>query len=454
MHNCMEKIVFPHIIMEKELKASERGCVYLVRDKETHTRYIYRVFNGSGEVYRRMHGIDCPHLPAIHEVKEENGTVHVLEEYVQGDTLAFLLEGKPLAAAQATQIIIQLCYALHILHGIGVIHRDIKPANIIMRGSDAVLIDFDASRLRKAANTTDTQVMGTTGYAAPEQYGFTQTDARTDIYALGILLNEMLTGQHPSRQLAEGDFRPVIQKCTQINADQRYSSVMELAAACDPSQIQKRTFRLFSFLLLLLLVVSGAVFLYRVLTAPESSAGTQETDGDIVLEEPLHALSEIDVFVREKQEIAAQLWTLSIDGYATPFKCDMDGDGEKESYLFGVDFIDSPHENVVYYDRNLALPNDYHIRNIHPCVWRVNTDGTMEVATVFAKYLADTQVTVWRVDDLTSPDPEIWTTDYIWPGCVNVTFRPKQDGTWLYEVCAYLGEHRLTAVATTTFYFD
>ena len=119
-----------------------------------------------------------------------------------------------------------------------------------------------------------------------------------------------------------------------------------------------------------------------------------------------------------------------------------------------MDFIDSPHENVVYYDRNLAYPNDYHIRSVHPCVWRVNNDGTMDVATEFAELLTDAATKVWRVDDFISSEPEAWTFDYIWPGCVKVSFRPEQDGTWLYETSAYLGEYKLTAIATTTFYFE
>ena len=202
MEQNMDFIAFPQLELEKKLKAGSNGCVYLVRNTESHARYVYRVFNGNADVYRRLLGICCPYLPMIHEIKEENGIVYVLEEYIQGDTLAFLLEGKPLTASHAKRIIGQLCHALDIFHGFGAVHRDIKPENIIIRGSDAVLIDFDASRLCKIDNSSDTRIMGTTGYAAPEQYGFAQTDARTDIYALGILLNEMMTKRHPSSYLA------------------------------------------------------------------------------------------------------------------------------------------------------------------------------------------------------------------------------------------------------------
>ena len=114
------------------------------------------------------------------------------------------------------------------LHSLGAVHRDIKPENVIIRGSEAVLIDFDASRLFKDGNPADTQVLGTTGYAAPEQYGIAQTDERADIYSMGVLLNVMLTGRHPSKELAGGRLGRVVQKCTMVNPSKRYKNVLYL----------------------------------------------------------------------------------------------------------------------------------------------------------------------------------------------------------------------------------
>ena len=122
----------------------------------------------------------------------------------------------------------QLCRALWVLHSMAAVHRDIKPENVILRGPDAVLIDFDAARLHKPGAETDTQVLGTTGFAAPEQYGLSQSDVRTDIFALGVLINVMLTGEHPSTKLAEGRMGRVVQRCTQVNPEKRYQNVLHL----------------------------------------------------------------------------------------------------------------------------------------------------------------------------------------------------------------------------------
>lgn len=74
-------------------------------------------------------------------------------------------------------------------------------------------------------------ILGTTSYAAPEQFGMSQTDGRADIYSLGVLLNVMLTGQHPSRCLAAGHAGRIVRRCTMMNPDQRFRDVLELRDA-------------------------------------------------------------------------------------------------------------------------------------------------------------------------------------------------------------------------------
>ena len=195
------------------IKKSERGEVTLIRHRASGNRYIFRHFSGSSEVYRKLLTVSCPNLPQIMEVGEKEGKTALLEEYVQGDTLGEIL---------------QLCMALWVLHSLGVVHRDVKPDNVIIRGTEAVLIDFDASRIYKNENREDTQILGTTGFAAPEQYGLSQSDGRADIYALGVLLNIMLTGEHPSRKLASGRMGRIVQRCTMVNPEKRYKNILHL----------------------------------------------------------------------------------------------------------------------------------------------------------------------------------------------------------------------------------
>ena len=441
--------------MEREIKANGRSRVCLVRNQETGKRYIYRSFTGSGEVYHKMLGIDCPYLPKIHDVKEANGSTYVLEEYIQGDTLAFLLECKPLSRESAEQIIRQICQGLKVLHGIGAVHRDIKPENIILRGSDAVLIDFDASRLCKAENTTDTQIMGTTGYAAPEQYGFSQTDARADIYALGILLNEMLTKQHPSRQLAEGKFRPIIEKCTRINADQRYGCVDEFLSALNPPR--KKSPSLFRLILVFgfLALICGGMLRKNIPVeeVPEQAEPQTATQMQTKppTEQPTIAPTEAPTKSPKEPSLAINQWNGSTEGSATTFYYDLDGDGIAEQYIYGVDFLASPHENVVYYERCTFNIGEGHKRDIHCCVWQVNSDGSMNVAEGFTEILTDTEANIWEIDLSGDTLPVAEEANYKWPGAISVTFYPENAGSYMYEVVSYINDQKLTAQAPFTY---
>ncbi|WP_242623699.1 serine/threonine protein kinase [Intestinimonas massiliensis (ex Afouda et al. 2020)] len=213
------------------LKKSPRGSVRLIRHKSTGKKFILRQFTGNPEVYQKLLDYTCPNLPTVYEVAANETDNLVLEEYIQGDTLGFLLKGALFTPEETRKIVIQVCRALWVLHSIGAVHRDVKPENIILRGNEAVLIDFDAARLHKPEHDTDTQILGTTGFAAPEQYGLSQSDLRTDIYSVGILINVMLTGEHPSKKLAEGRMGHIVDRCTHVNPQRRYKNVLRLMEA-------------------------------------------------------------------------------------------------------------------------------------------------------------------------------------------------------------------------------
>ena len=215
----------------KVLKDSRRSRITLLRHNKTGAPFVFRQFTGSGEVYRRLLTIHCPHLPRVMEVGEKDGRVAVLEEYISGERLDTLLEAGLFSENEVRKTAKEILAGLQVLHSIGAVHRDIKPENIILREGGAVLIDFDASRIYKETQSADTHILGTTGYAAPEQFGVTQTDHRADIYAMGVLMNIMLTGKHPSKAMAGGKMGRIISKCTMMDPDKRYKSCEALLGA-------------------------------------------------------------------------------------------------------------------------------------------------------------------------------------------------------------------------------
>ena len=213
------------------LKESPRGSVELILHQESGRQFILRRFAGNPEVYQSLLKVSSPNLPTVYEVVVGPEDNLVLEEFIQGDTLGFPLQESLFTPEETRQIVRQLCRGLWVLHSLAAVHRDIKPENVILRGADAVLIDFDASRLHKPEHASDTQSLGTVGFAAPEQYGLSQSDIRTDIYAMGILINVMLTGKHPSKQLAEGKIGRVVERCTHVSPRRRYKNVLRLMEA-------------------------------------------------------------------------------------------------------------------------------------------------------------------------------------------------------------------------------
>ena len=231
MYGWLLQALEEQFLEERLLRQSSRGSLRLLRHQATGRRFILRHYTGNAEVYGRLLHCTCQNLPEIYEVASREEENLVLEEFIQGDNLGDLLRDALFTPEETRSIVTQVCRALWVLHALGAIHRDVKPENILLRGSDAVLIDFDAARLHKPEHKADTQVLGTTGFAAPEQYGLSQSDTRTDIYATGILINVMLTGEHPSKKLAEGRMGRIVTRCTQVNPKKRYQSVLQLMEA-------------------------------------------------------------------------------------------------------------------------------------------------------------------------------------------------------------------------------
>ncbi len=203
-----------------------------VRHKKIGKDLVLRSFSENYSAYSFLLTIKCKNLPEIYDVISCDDGQIILEEYINGITVSQAIEATKYRFSTAKKVIYQLCNALSVLHANSIIHRDLKPDNVMITADGrVVLIDFNASRTHDQSLSKDTVIMGTVGYAPPEQLGLAQTDARTDIYALGIMLNVMLTGVHPSKKLPRGHAGKIVRKCTALSPDERYQSAQKLSNA-------------------------------------------------------------------------------------------------------------------------------------------------------------------------------------------------------------------------------
>jgi serine/threonine protein kinase len=142
--------------------------------------------------------IDDPLLPKVECTYALPDVFVVVSDYVEGMTLDERVRGDgPLAPSEAVRVLDDVAHAAGALHARGIIHRDIKPSNVVLASGRAHLIDLGIARVYSQDETKDTTHIGTWGFAAPEQFGFAQTDARSDVYSLGRLLAYMLVGVGP-----------------------------------------------------------------------------------------------------------------------------------------------------------------------------------------------------------------------------------------------------------------
>ncbi|MBQ3444519.1 MAG: serine/threonine protein kinase [Selenomonadaceae bacterium] len=203
----------------KLIKSSGRGEVWLSQNRQS----------GDLVIIKRVWAVGLPYdllrrsaftLPAkIFYCVEDSEETVIVEEFIQGEHLHRLNE------LQARAILLQMCDGLKELHEQKIIHRDIKPSNMILQGERIRLIDFDAARIYKDGKEEDTQLLGTKGYAPPEQYGQGQTDPRSDIYSLGVTFKELLGSN------CGGRLKDILDKCTAYDPNDRFQDVDELKDA-------------------------------------------------------------------------------------------------------------------------------------------------------------------------------------------------------------------------------
>ena len=193
------------------------GVVWLADDSRLHRKVALKTVKtadadtseGRQRLMREARAaaaLNHPHIATVHDVLDIDGQVIVVMEYVEGDTLAARMQRGPMSVTEVIEISWQLADALAAAHAQGVIHRDLKPSNVVLSPDGrAKVLDFGIARLVPAGadmsasvpGTIGVGLVGTPGYAAPEQYLSRNVDGRADLYALGVMIYEMITGRRP-----------------------------------------------------------------------------------------------------------------------------------------------------------------------------------------------------------------------------------------------------------------
>lgn len=203
---------------------------WLVRQKNSNKIFVLKEIEIENiSIYESLQYIKNRHLAAVKNIIEIENKAVVIEEYISGDILADKIENKNITKEDAVDYTCQLFEVLSELEKVNIVHRDITPKNILISSDNVVkLIDFGISRKTKEGRTKDTTILGTAGYAAPEQFGFMQTDIRSDIYSAGVVFHEMLTGKMPEgNKCICYDYKEFIQKCINISPENRFQTACQ-----------------------------------------------------------------------------------------------------------------------------------------------------------------------------------------------------------------------------------
>ncbi len=246
----------------KQIGKGGMSIVYLAMDKRLNKQWAVKeirktasgknnevVVNSLLAEANLMKRLDHPALPRIVDIIDNGQTIYVIMDYIEGESLGKIL--KEYGAQPQEQVLDwakQLCDVLEYLHSQKppIIYRDMKPDNVMLKPEGNLkVIDFGIAREYKEKNLADTTILGTRGYAPPEQHGSRQTDVRSDIYALGMTMHHLLTGADPRnadymyapiRQWnleLSGGLERIIDKCTALDPEDRYQNCSELMYALE-----------------------------------------------------------------------------------------------------------------------------------------------------------------------------------------------------------------------------
>lgn len=238
------------------LKESEDSSTFLVKETATGILCVLKwgrnrqaeFLRNEMEIMKKMADRKLSGIPKAYRIFEENGEVYLVREYIEGMSLAqMVLQKGGISEAEICRISRKICQTAEQFQNPDepMIHRDIKPENIVVTpGGEVVFIDFGTMRSYKKDGSRDTFVVGTRGTAAPEQYGYTQTDQRTDVYAIGQTMLYMVSESYEMNQLSEcavsRRMKKIIEKACSFDPDKRYGDAAQLRRAVEKCQANNR----------------------------------------------------------------------------------------------------------------------------------------------------------------------------------------------------------------------
>jgi predicted Ser/Thr protein kinase len=245
-------------VLLDELGRGGMGVVYLAEDQRLGRRVALKALPASvasnPELRQRLRRearaaatISHPGVAVVYALEEIDDQLFIASEYVSGDTLRTVIGRGPLPVPRVRTMALEMTSALAAAHAAGVIHRDLKPENVLITGDGRIkIVDFgiaqidgpDATRLTRAG-----AMLGTPAYMAPEQLLGGHVDARADIYALGVLLSEMLTGWHPLRAgapaaaVGSNGFTTVVARCMEADPAKRFATASDVMRAVEQASV-------------------------------------------------------------------------------------------------------------------------------------------------------------------------------------------------------------------------
>lgn len=295
------------------LKESEDSSTFLVKETATGILCVLKwgrnrqteFLRNEMEIMKKMADRKLSGIPKAYRIFEENGEVYLVREYIEGMSLAqMVLQKGGISEAEICRISRKICQTAEQFQNPNepMIHRDIKPENIVVTpGGEVVFIDFGTMRSYKKDGSRDTFVVGTRGTAAPEQYGYTQTDQRTDVYAIGQTMLYMVSESYEMNQLSEcavsRRMKKIIEKACSFEPDKRYRDAAQLRRAVEKCQannrkkVYKKAGAVFGLIaagyILAIFSPDGTVIENKRIETAEQSAAEEQIQAEITFREEL-----------------------------------------------------------------------------------------------------------------------------------------------------------------------